>query len=91
MVNPLLTLFLPSLFSLSVALNSPIEEASSSKEETVETKTNDNDLDPTAVTLTTAGLLTVGGAGSIIVYNNNKNRKENVPSKEIRAEDRDDQ
>lgn len=89
MINPLLTLFLPSLFSLSVALNSPEAPASTPKEETSKT-TNDNDIDPTVATVTTVGLLTVGGAGSIVIYNNNKNKKENVPSKEIKAEDRDD-
>ena len=89
MINPLLTLFLPSLFSLNVALNSPVALASSQSEEIIE-KTNDDGIDPTVATATTVGLLTVGGAGSIVIYNNNKNRKENVPSKEIKAEDRDD-
>lgn len=89
MLNPLLTLFLPSIFSLNVALNSPVATTSNQSEETVE-KTNDDGIDPTVATVTTVGLLTVGGAGSIVIYNNNKNRKENVPSKEIKAEDRDD-
>lgn len=89
MINPLLTLFLPSLFSLNVALNSPVSQTSNQSEEIIE-KTNDDGIDPTVATATTVGLLTVGGAGSIIIYNNNKNKKENVPSKEIKAEDRDD-
>ena len=75
--------FMPSFFS-----NAPMTE---NIEEEVVTE-NEEKENNTGEILTYSGvsLVAVGGAGSIIIAQNNKKKKMNEPSDEIKAEDRDD-